>query len=30
MSQNVYDRVRANPKFAELVQKRSSFASKDR
>jgi len=28
MSQNVYDRVRANPKFAELVQKRSSFALK--
>lgn len=28
MSQNIYDRVRANPKFAELVQKRSSFAWK--
>ena len=28
MSQNVYDRVRANPKFTELVQKRSSFAWK--
>lgn len=28
MSQNVYDRVKANPKFAELVQKRSSFAWK--
>ncbi len=26
MSQHVYDRVKANPKFAELVQKRSSFA----
>jgi len=28
MRQNVYDRVKANPKFAELVQKRSSFAWK--
>jgi uncharacterized membrane protein (DUF485 family) len=28
MSQNIYDRVRANPKFTELVQKRSSFAWK--
>ena len=28
MSQNVYDRVKANPKFAELVQKRSAFAWK--
>ena len=28
MSQNIYDRVQANPKFAELVQKRSSFAWK--
>lgn len=28
MSQNVYDRVKMNPKFAELVQKRSSFAWK--
>lgn len=26
MSQHVYDKVKANPKFAELVQKRSSFA----
>ena len=26
MSQQLYDRVKANPKFAELVQKRSSFA----
>ncbi|KHG34477.1 MAG: DUF485 domain-containing protein [Epsilonproteobacteria bacterium] len=26
MSQHVYDRVKANPKFAELVQKRSRFA----
>jgi len=26
MSQNIYDRVQANPKFAELVQKRSRFA----
>lgn len=28
MSQNVYDRVKANPKYTELVQKRSSFAWK--
>lgn len=28
MSQNVYDRVKENPKFTELVQKRSSFAWK--
>lgn len=28
MSQNVYDRVKANPKFAELVQKRGGFAWK--
>lgn len=28
MSQNIYDRVRANPKFTELVQKRSRFAWK--
>ena len=28
MSQHIYDKVRANPKFAELVQKRSSFAWK--
>ncbi|WP_263833215.1 DUF485 domain-containing protein [Sulfurospirillum oryzae] len=28
MSQNIYDRVQANPKFAELVKKRSSFAWK--
>jgi uncharacterized membrane protein (DUF485 family) len=28
MSQNIYDRVQANPKFAELVHKRSSFAWK--
>ncbi|AHJ13466.1 DUF485 domain-containing protein [Sulfurospirillum multivorans] len=28
MSQNIYDRVRANPKYTELVQKRSSFAWK--
>jgi len=26
MSQNIYDRVQANPKFTELVQKRSRFA----
>jgi len=26
MSQNVYDRVKANPKYTELVHKRSSFA----
>lgn len=28
MSQDIYDKVRANPKFAELVQKRSGFALK--
>lgn len=28
MSQHIYDRVQANPKFAELVQKRSAFAWK--
>ncbi|MDD3343649.1 MAG: DUF485 domain-containing protein [Sulfurospirillaceae bacterium] len=28
MSQNIYDRVRANPKFTELVEKRSRFAWK--
>ena len=28
MSQPLYDKVKANPKFAELVQKRSSFARK--
>jgi uncharacterized membrane protein (DUF485 family) len=28
MSSNIYDRVKANPKFAELVQKRSRFALK--
>lgn len=28
MSQPLYDKVKANPKFAELVQKRSSFAWK--
>lgn len=28
MSHNVYDRVKLNPKFAELVQKRSRFAWK--
>ncbi len=28
MSQNVYDRVKANPKYTELVEKRSSFAWK--
>lgn len=26
MSQHIYDKVRANPKFAELVHKRSRFA----
>ncbi|MDD2383509.1 MAG: DUF485 domain-containing protein [Sulfurospirillaceae bacterium] len=28
MSQNIYDKVRTNPKFTELVQKRSRFAWK--
>ncbi|NCD11626.1 MAG: DUF485 domain-containing protein [Epsilonproteobacteria bacterium] len=28
MSQNIYDKVKTNPKYAELVQKRSRFAWK--
>ena len=28
MNQNIYDKVKTNPKFAELVQKRSRFAWK--